>query len=83
MYPVSHFLKKHWGLYLGFKCNRWSLKPEEDHANLCSIKLVMLNVIITHVKRSHHPTLDADTMCHDCSLWAFDFLNSGDGPTLI
>lgn len=59
--------------------------PEEDHTNLCSIILVMLNVIITHVKRNDHPTLDADTICHDFSLWAFYFLshNSGDGPALI
>lgn len=59
--------------------------PEEYYANSCSIKLVVLNVIITHVKRHDHPTLDADTMCHEDSLWAFDFLsrNSGDGPALI
>lgn len=59
--------------------------PEEDYANLCSIKLVMLNVIITCVKRNDHPAVDADTMCHDCSLWAFYFLShsSRDGLALI
>lgn len=59
--------------------------PEEDRANLCSVKLVMLNMIITHVEQNDHPAVDTDTMCHDYSFRAFYFLshNKGAGPALI
>lgn len=54
--------------------------PEVDHTNLCSVKLVMLNVIITHVERNYRPAFDADTMCHDsiaCGRFIFLVLTEG------
>lgn len=45
---------------------RWSLMPEEENTNLRSIKLVMLNVIITHVKQNDHLTRDTDTTSLAC-----------------
>lgn len=48
--------------------------PEDDRAHLCSIKLVVLNVIITHVQQNDLPTLGADTAAVTRAAGHFIFL---------
>lgn len=77
--PIS-FLKTIWEFSLNVSEHGRSGMPEVDLANLCSVKLVMLNVIITHVKRNYHPALDADTVCHDsiaCGRFIFLVITEG------